>query len=116
MVFVAIFTFLTFLFVVVLQRLQCDSCMRGEQSCIPKPLGLMQDFHGTLLHCGLIDLGYNGNIFTWNNGREGMPMSKLALTELVLGWREIFPHGKVTHVQSSYSDYVPIMLTTHNPH
>ena len=31
----------------------------------------MQEFRSVLLHCGLIDLGFLGNQFTWNNGREG---------------------------------------------
>ena len=39
---------------------------------IPKPLGLMQAFRSTLLHCGLVDLGYSGKIFTWRNGRQEM--------------------------------------------
>ena len=38
---------------------------------LPKPMHLMQEFRSTLLHCGLINLGYTGNIFTWENGREG---------------------------------------------
>lgn len=81
-----------------------------KQSCIPKALGLIQDFRGALLHCGLINLRYHGNICTWNNDRE-----RDAYVEANLEWREIFPHGKVTHVQASYSDHVPIMVTTHNP-
>lgn len=36
---------------------------------LPKPMHLMQEFRSTLLHFGLIDLGYTGNIFTWDNGR-----------------------------------------------
>ena len=37
---------------------------------LPKPLGLMQNFCNALLNCGLVDLGYNGRIFTWRNGME----------------------------------------------
>lgn len=32
-----------------------------------------------------------------------------------LEWRDQFPHAKVHHLHSSYSDHVPIMITTHNP-
>ena len=31
----------------------------------------MEEFRSTLLHCGLVDMGYKGNIFTWRNGRPG---------------------------------------------
>ena len=42
-----------------------------KQGGLPKSLNLMQDFRASLLHCGLVDLGFQGNIFTWNNGRHG---------------------------------------------
>ena len=35
-----------------------------KQGRLPKPHRLMEAFHNALLHCGLIDLGYRGNIFT----------------------------------------------------
>ena len=31
----------------------------------------MMEFWAALLHCGLVDLGFWGNIFTWNNGCLG---------------------------------------------
>ena len=37
----------------------------------PKPIRLMNNFRSTLLQCGLIDLGFTRNMFTWNNGRGG---------------------------------------------
>ena len=35
---------------------------------LPKPLAPMQQFRANLLHCGLVDLGFKGNLFTWTNG------------------------------------------------
>ena len=32
---------------------------------VPKPLGPMQEFQNTLLHCDLDDLGYHGYRYTW---------------------------------------------------
>ena len=29
----------------------------------------MQQFRVALLHYGLVDLGFKGNLFTWTNGR-----------------------------------------------
>ena len=40
-----------------------------KQGSLPKPLQLMQEFRSTLLCCGLLDLGFQGNKYTWNNGR-----------------------------------------------
>lgn len=40
-----------------------------KQGRIPRPLQCMEDFRSALLHCGLIDLGFTRNIFTWRNGR-----------------------------------------------
>ena len=42
-----------------------------KQGRLPKAQHLMQEFRNELLHCGLIDLGFMGNRFTWNNGWEG---------------------------------------------
>ena len=46
-----------------------------------------------LLHCGLIDLGFLGNQFTWNNGREGDAYVQQRLDRACATpkWREIFP-------------------------
>ena len=33
-----------------------------------RPMGAMMGFRQTLLHCGLVDLGFNGYRFTWRNG------------------------------------------------
>ena len=42
-----------------------------KQGQILRPLRLMEEFQSVLLHCGLIDLGFDGNGFTWRNGRVG---------------------------------------------
>uniref|UniRef100_A0A7N2MWF0 Uncharacterized protein n=1 Tax=Quercus lobata TaxID=97700 RepID=A0A7N2MWF0_QUELO len=64
----------------------------------------MQDFQATLLHCGLVDLGFQGNIFTWNNGRLGdaFVQERLDRACAMVEWKEIFPIARVTHLQSSY--------------
>ena len=35
-----------------------------------RPMAPMLKFRHTLLHCGLVDLGFNGYRFTWRNGRD----------------------------------------------
>ena len=69
----------------------------------------MMEFHSTLLHCGLVDMGFQGNIFTWNDGRLGeeFVLEKACAT---LEWRAMFPHAKIIHLQSTYSDHIPILI------
>ena len=45
--------------------------MEEKQGRLPKPLRLIQEFKEAFLHCGLVDLDFQGNIFTWSNGRLG---------------------------------------------
>ena len=45
--------------------------MEEKQGGLIQPLRPMQEFRETLLQCGLMDLGFQGNIFMWSNGREG---------------------------------------------
>ena len=39
----------------------------------PKPLPPMVEFRNTLLHYGLIDLGFSGYPYTWQNGPKLQP-------------------------------------------
>lgn len=35
-----------------------------------RPIKMMEDFQNVLADCGLEDLGYAGDIFTWRRGRN----------------------------------------------
>ncbi|KAK9988296.1 hypothetical protein SO802_028535 [Lithocarpus litseifolius] len=91
--------------------------LKEKQGCIPKPLHLMLDFREALSNCLLINLGFQGNIYTWSNGRESdnFVQARLDRACATLEWRDQFPHARVNHLHSSYFDHVPIMVTTHNP-
>ena len=60
----------------------------------------MEDFRSALLHCGLIDLGFTGNIFTWRNGRTRSAFVQERLDQACANtrWRDIFPRAKVHQV------------------
>lgn len=87
-----------------------------KQGRITKPLYLMMDFWEALLDCNLVDLDHHGNVYTWNNGREAEDYVQARLDRAcaTVDWQEFFPHYKVSHLQVSYSDHVPIMVCTHN--
>ena len=85
-----------------------------KQRRIPRPFRCMEEFRSALLHCGLIDLGFIGNIFTWRNDRMGSVFVQERLDQACANtrWRDIFPHAKVHHLRVAYSDHDPILLTT----
>ena len=74
----------------------------------------MEEFKSVLLYCGLVDHGYQGNNFTWRNGRHGAALVQERLDRAcaTIEWRELFPCSRVVHLQASYLDHDPIMLTT----
>ena len=76
-----------------------------------RPMGAMMKFRQTLLHYGLVDLGFNGYRFTLRNGRGGAAFVEERLDKVVatLEWREMFPRTKVRHIPTSYSDHDPIL-------
>ena len=85
-----------------------------KQGRIPRPLWCMEDFWSALLHCGLIDLSFSGNIFTWRNSRprSAFIQERLDRACATTGRRDIFPHAKVHHLQVAYSNHDPILITT----
>ena len=46
--------------------------LEEKQSGLPKLLAPMLNFREALLYCGLVDLGYQGNIFTRINERDDL--------------------------------------------
>ena len=49
---------------------------KEKQGGLQKPLNLVQAFRASLLHCGLVDLGFRGNMFTWNSGVRDLDQKK----------------------------------------
>ena len=66
-----------------------------KQGRLPKPIALMQQFRATLLQCRLVDLGFQGNIYTWNNGRDGddFVQERLDRACATVEWRDMFPQA-----------------------
>ena len=77
----------------------------------------MLEFRNTLLHCGLVDLGFNGYRFTWRNGRgeEAFVEERLDRVVVTIEWSGMFSRAKVSHLSVSYSDHDPILLDMDPP-
>ena len=82
-----------------------------------RPMGAMMKFRQTLLHCGLVDLGFNGYRFTWRNGKGGAAFVEERLDRVVATseWREMFPRTKVRRIPTSYSNHDPILMDMNPP-
>ena len=72
----------------------------------------MTDFRDCLGRCGLLDLGYVGQRFTWCNGRYGDQRTKLRLDRMVAieDWLKLYPEASVHHFSMSNSDHCLLVL------
>jgi hypothetical protein len=77
---------------------------RGEQQMIA--------FRDTLEVCELVDLGFSGVPYTYDNKRRGRGNVKVRLDRAVASneWRNIFAEATVVHLVSPCSDHTPILL------
>ncbi|XP_028071512.1 uncharacterized protein LOC114273895 [Camellia sinensis] len=75
-------------------------------------------FKDCLDHCGLIDMGFSGPRFTWNNCRQSgcFISERLDISLCNESWAQLFPNNKILHLPKLHSDHCPILLHTHaNP-
>ena len=74
----------------------------------------MEEFGATLEECHLIDLGFRGYKFTWNNKRPGAANTRERLDRAVENkeWLDRFPVSSVSHIFSHASDHIPLILQT----
>jgi hypothetical protein len=81
-------------------------------SVTPRPEAQMLAFRETLEVCGLVDIGFSGLPFTFDNRRKGRRNVRVRLDRVVAdnAWRNTFVEAKVLHKVSPCSDHCPIML------
>lgn len=72
----------------------------------------MRAFREVLEVCELVDLGFSGLPYTYDNKRHGNRNMKVWLDRVVAdnNWRDIFSEARVVHQVSPCSDHCPIML------
>jgi hypothetical protein len=77
-----------------------------------RPEQQMVAFRDALEVCELVDLGFSGVPFTFDNKRSGRGNVKVRLDRPVAGndWRDVFSDAAVQHLVSSCSDHLPILL------
>ncbi|KAK9733300.1 hypothetical protein RND81_04G058500 [Saponaria officinalis] len=74
-------------------------------------------FPETLDDCALIDLGFNGNMFTWQRGREVGRVIRERLDRAVATatWTDIFPNVVVNHFPIYSSNHAMILIKDETP-
>lgn len=77
----------------------------------------ISSFNDFLNDCGLLDLGFKGQRFTWRNNRTGdaAVMERLDKAYANIDRREDFPQAMVFHEPAIGSDHSPILLSTEEP-
>ena len=81
-------------------------------SATPRGESQMVAFRDTLEICGLVDLGFVGLQFTYDNKRAGFANVQVRLDRAVATntWRNLFAFSSVTHVPSPCSDHVALVI------
>lgn len=77
-----------------------------------RPERQMKDFREMLEDCNLMDLGFTGRWFTWEQGRFVTTNIRERLDRGVatLSWVNLFPGYRLEHLNHSFSDHCPILL------
>ncbi|XP_073361310.1 uncharacterized protein [Aegilops tauschii subsp. strangulata] len=72
----------------------------------------MEDFRVCLADCGLVDLGYTGYPYTWDNKRDGEDNIQVMLDRATCndGFAEMFPDISVEHIVTEESDHVALVI------
>ncbi|XP_075669880.1 uncharacterized protein LOC142639613 [Castanea sativa] len=72
----------------------------------------MEEFGDALESCQLINLGFRGYKFTWNNKRPGAANTRERLDRAVANkeWLDAFSECSVSHEFSHASDHMPLLL------
>lgn len=77
-----------------------------------RPERQMMLLREVLRDCGLVDLGFVGAPFTYDNGREGEANVKVRIDRAVAdsSWRDLFADATLWHLVSPRSDHCPLLL------
>ncbi|XP_074297139.1 uncharacterized protein LOC141627823 [Silene latifolia] len=72
----------------------------------------MNNFRDAVDEIGLGDLPFEGYMYTFDNGQEGLDNRQCRLDRAMVneGWRDLFPYAKLIHLDREWSDHAPIKV------
>ncbi|KAL8479773.1 hypothetical protein ACS0TY_026637 [Phlomoides rotata] len=72
----------------------------------------METFRQTVSDLNLHDMGFQGNKFTWSNGKEGLDNIQVRLDRAFVNpmWRLVFSEAQVSHLLRFKSDHALILV------
>ncbi|KAL5576765.1 hypothetical protein UlMin_018464 [Ulmus minor] len=78
-----------------------------------RPLQQMRDFHDLLIFCGLKDLSFSGEKYTWINKQDESIFIQARLDKYVgdMAWRTLFPRSSISNLSFYHSDHRAIKVT-----
>ncbi|XP_074352059.1 uncharacterized protein LOC141691220 [Apium graveolens] len=76
------------------------------------PHALLDGFSETVGDCGLVDLGFKGDKYTWERGRgtDRWIQERLDRGLATKEWSDMFPRAEVKVLEVSTSDHLPLYL------
>lgn len=77
-----------------------------------QPLSLLQGFSETVFDCGLQDLGFVGEKYTWekSRGKDNWVHERLDRGLANQEWCQLFPSAEVRVLEVATSDHLPLFL------
>ncbi|KAM1698180.1 hypothetical protein ACFX14_029348 [Malus domestica] len=73
----------------------------------------MRDFREFVAQNELMDLGFVGYPFTWQNNQEAKPIQqRLDRGLATMGWQNLYPENTIRHVVLEGSDHTLLFLST----
>lgn len=72
----------------------------------------MRNFREAIDDCRLIDLGFQGNPFTFSNKRKGSLETRARLDRVLAShqWNTLYPMTQVSHIACSFSDHFALLI------
>lgn len=77
-----------------------------------QPRSLIEGFSEAINNCGLEDLGFVGDHFTWEKCRGGLAWVQERLDRRLTNqdWKELFPRAEVIVLDVTTSDHLPLNI------
>lgn len=72
----------------------------------------MEDFQDCLADCGLVDMGYTGYPYTWDNKREGDQNIQCRLDRATCNdkYMQVYAETTIEHILTEESDHVALLV------